>query len=237
MIFSEDSEQAAVFLRKAVPKMIQHKIVPNPFNYTLWYAYFSMNFPELNRELDYMLDRFGTCPGSMSEKLFLKYVIGSDEDVESRKLLFQQAVAGIVDSLSESIDVTAKQSRDFSKALNDDIESLSSSAESTEVSSLLSNLSENANGLCRINEAFQGEMSKAQLEIQSLRQQLEESKEQANTDALTGLNNRRVFESLYLEFTNKEQQYDIALIMMDIDKFKVFNDFYFTQLICCEFNV
>lgn len=224
MNFSENSDQAAIFLRKAVPKMIQNKIVPNPYNYTLWYAYYSMNFPELNRELDYILDRFGTCPGSMSEKLFLKYVIGDDEDADSLKEVFQQAVVGIVDSLSESIEATARQSHTFSKALHTNIDALASNVQTGDFSAALHDLTENANGLCQINDAFQGEMSKAQIEIQSLREQLKESKKQANTDSLTGLNNRRVFDSRYLQLIDDGELIEIALIMMDIDKFKMFND-------------
>jgi len=41
---------------------------------------------------------------------------------------------------------------------------------------------------------------------------------------LTGLNNRRFFESIYNQFIEKDGGAEASLVMMDIDKFKVFND-------------
>jgi diguanylate cyclase len=227
MIFTEDAKKAVVLLRQAVPKMIKHDIVPNPFNFTLWYSYYSRQFPELNRELDYLIDRFNTCPPEMSETLLLKYIIQKDEKEDKEQInrdFFQQAIDTLVENLSESIDQTAKQSNDFSSALSENIVSLASCELVNDQSQLLNELSENANALCRINDSFQGEMLTAQSEINSLKAQLQESKEQANTDSLTGLSNRRVFESIYDKFTENDQQPEISLIMMDIDKFKVFND-------------
>ena len=70
---------------------MQHNIIPNPFNFTLWYAYYSKRFPNLNDELDSVIDDFGTCPANISEKLFLKYIIDSDAEIDSIKELFQQS--------------------------------------------------------------------------------------------------------------------------------------------------
>ncbi|NRA19338.1 MAG: GGDEF domain-containing protein [Oceanospirillaceae bacterium] len=224
MIFSENSDQAVVYLRKAVPKMMQHNIIPNPFNFTLWYAYYSKRFPNLNDELDSVIDDFGTCPANISEKLFLKYIIDSDAEIDSIKELFQQSVVNIVDNLAESIDQTSRQSQNFSAALNQSIVSLADSELGPEVSGLLNKISASASGLCDLNTAFQGEMSEAQQEIQSLKKQLVESQLQANTDSLTGLNNRRVFDALFRQLLEADNQSEISLIMMDIDKFKVFND-------------
>lgn len=223
MIFNEDANEAAVLLRQAVPKMIEHKIVPNPFNYTLWYSYYSKKFPELNTELDYILDRFGTCPLEMSEPLLLKYIIRNNDSEQKEQEVFSNAIDGLVGKLTNSIGQTAKQSHDFSGAISSNIVSLANCQLADDQSALLNELSENANALCQINDSFQAEMIEAQSEIESLKKQLEETKQQANTDALTGLSNRREFEAIYHQFIEANQQ-EISLIMMDIDKFKVFND-------------
>lgn len=224
MIFKEDANEAAVYLRKAVPKMIKHNIVPNPFNFTLWYSYYSKQFPELNYELDHIIGRYDTCPPEMSESLLLKYIIQKDEKQEQDRDTFQKAIDVLVENLSESIDQTAKQSNDFSSAISENIVSLAGCELAGEQAALLSELSDNANALCRINDSFQGEVNAAQSEINSLKKQLAVSRLQANTDALTGLSNRREFESIYHDFIEENQQQEIALIMIDIDKFKVFND-------------
>ena len=74
MKFSDNSDQAAGYLRRAVPMMVKHNIVPNPLNYTLWYSYYSNVFPSLNNELDKTLKRYGTCPPYISESLFFRRI-------------------------------------------------------------------------------------------------------------------------------------------------------------------
>jgi len=224
MIFTENSDQAAVLLRKAVPKMIKHKIVPNPFNFTLWYAYYSNHFPGLNDELDFLVEKEGTCPADESEKLFLKHIIKNDEEFDSVKEIFHQGISDIVAELSESIDATVKQGSGISNALLGNVNSLAEFEKDESFSHLIDELSGNANALCAINDSFQSNIAEAQKEITSLREQLKEKELQANTDALTGLSNRRLFEKAYGNLVKQDPSMGIALIMIDIDKFKLFND-------------
>jgi len=224
MIFKEDANTAAVYLRKAVPKMIKHNIVPNPFNFTLWYSYYSKRFPELNSELDYIVSRFETCPPELSEELLLKYIIKKDDTEHKDRDAFQNAIDALLDDLSENINTAAVQSNSFSSALGKNVVDLSSAKLDASHTQALGELTHNANSLCQLNDSLQVQMSTAQTEIDSLKKQLKETVAQANTDALTGLNNRRFFESIYNQFIQQDGAVEASLVMMDIDKFKVFND-------------
>jgi diguanylate cyclase len=224
MTFTESSHQAAVYLRKAVPKMIQHKIIPNPFNFALWYSYYSQQFPELVQELDYIIDRFDTCPPDMSETLFLKHIIQTKQYPDSVQDVFQQGVMALVDSLTQSIEESAQQSHGFSSALTDSIEKLADCPVQDDIKKVLAELNENSLALCSVVDTFHAGMSAAQSEIQSLKQQLEQVKTLANTDALTGLSNRRMLETYYRQALEVDKSDNISLIMMDIDNFKNFND-------------
>jgi len=108
MKFSDDSDQAAGYLRQAVPMMVKHNIVPNPLNYTLWYSYYSNGFPLLNKELDETVARYGTCPPNISESLFFQHISNSDNDNKEQLLHFQNAFSHLVDGLSDSLDHTTK---------------------------------------------------------------------------------------------------------------------------------
>lgn len=224
MIFTEDASTAAKYLKKAVPKMIKHEIVPNPFNFTLWYSYYSERFPELNRELDYILDRFNTCPPEMSESLLLKYIIKKDDSEHQDRDSFQKAIDALLENLSDNIGEAAAQSSGYLSALGENVQGLADADLDEKHAKVLTDLTANANSLCQLNDALHVQMSSAQSEIVSLKKQLQESKQEANTDALTGLNNRRVFESIYDRFVEQSDELEVSLIMMDIDKFKVFND-------------
>lgn len=225
MKFSDDSDQAAGYLRQAVPMMVKHRIVPNPLNYALWYSYFTNVFPSLNKELDTTLERHGTCPPDISESLFFRHISTSDNDDEEQLLQFQKALTHLVSGLSDSMDHTAQQTNDYSLALMENLNELGTHTMNDAVTPILNNLSANASAICTANEEFQGQLSAAQTEINTLKAELENSKKEANTDPLTGLYNRRVLENIYNQFVDDEHNTnDITLIMMDVDNFKVFND-------------
>ena len=225
MKFSDNSDQAAGYLRQAVPKMVKHKIVPNPLNYTLWYSYYSNVFPSLNKALDKTLERYGTCPPDISESLFFRHISQLDNDNEEQLVHFQKAFTHLVDGLADSMGHTAQQTNDYSQALMENLTELGSHGVDDAVAPVLNKLSANVNAICSANEEFQGQLSAAQSEINKLKGELENSKKEASTDPLTGLYNRRVFEAIYNQFVDDENNTDnITLIMMDVDKFKVFND-------------
>lgn len=225
MKFSENSDQAANYLRQAVPKMVKHSIVPNPLNYTLWYSYYSKDFPLLNKELDQTIERLGTCPPAIGESLFLQYLGQLDKDNEKHLVAFQKALSHMVNDLSDSLEHSAKQTNSYSEALMDNLTELGSHGVDDAITPVLNELSANASAICSANAEFQGQLSVAQAEINTLKSELENSKREASTDPLTGLYNRRVFESIYHQFVGDgNDNDDLALIMMDIDKFKLFND-------------
>jgi diguanylate cyclase len=225
MKFSENSDQAAGYLRQAVPMMVKYKIVPNPLNYTLWYSYYSNVFPSLNKELDKTLERYGTCPPDISESLFFRHISKLENDNEKQMVHFQKAFTHLVDGLSDSMDHTAQQTNDYSEAMMENLTELGSHSVDDSIAPILNKLNTNAHAICSANEEFQGKLLAAQSEINKLKSELENSKREANTDPLTGLYNRRVFEAIYNQFVDDDNNTDnITLVMMDVDKFKVFND-------------
>ncbi|XOK60393.1 diguanylate cyclase [Paenibacillus elgii] len=62
------------------------------------------------------------------------------------------------------------------------------------------------------------------LALSDLQKQTDQLTHAAMTDSLTGLTNRRTFESIVSQWTEKQQPF--ALIVMDIDRFKSINDTY-----------
>jgi diguanylate cyclase len=227
MKFSEDSSEAAGFLRQAIPNMVKHNIVPNPLNYTLWYSYFSKEFPDLNKELDQAIDRYGTCPPKVGESLFIKHISQFGDNNQEQLDSFQKAFSNVVTKLSTSIDQTAQDTAGFSTALKGNLSALEDCEIDDAIAPVIKDISSNATALCDANDVFQNELSAAQSEINALKAELEKSQNDANTDPLTGLYNRRVFESIFNQFKDDHDAQDtLTLIMMDIDKFKVFNDTY-----------
>ena len=76
--------------------------------------------------------------------------------------------------------------------------------------------------------AMSSELGKASVEMDDLKRNLEEARQEALTDSLTGIGNRKAFDlSLRREATDAtENGQPLSLIICDIDKFKAFNDTY-----------
>ncbi len=225
MKFNENSDQAASLLRQAIPAMVKHNIVPNPLNYTIWYSYFSKSFPVLNKELEQTIERYGTCPQKVGEELFVQHISQFEGGDEEKLAVFQQAFSNMVTNLSNTLEETQQQTDKHSNALKENLGSLEEFDLGDEVAPVLQSLNDNASAIVDANDEFKGQLQAARSEIETLKHALAESQKSANTDPLTGLSNRRVFESKYNQFIDaNSKDADISLVIMDIDKFKTFND-------------
>jgi diguanylate cyclase len=86
--------------------------------------------------------------------------------------------------------------------------------------------------LVEANVQLHGELTSAQVQIDTKQQQLESYMAEARTDTLTGVSNRRAFdEQVHRLFALRERRYsDLCLLLADIDHFKLFNDYHGHQV-------
>ena len=78
------------------------------------------------------------------------------------------------------------------------------------------------------NEAMQKQLHSAEEKLQHQAEEIESRSEEARTDALTRLSNRRAFDVAMSESARRfeEDQVPTSLLMLDVDHFKRFNDRY-----------
>lgn len=224
--FRNTMTHSAECLRKAVPLMVKYNIAVTPANYALWYSYVSGNHPNLNVKLDAALRTYGTCPPALSRELFEEFL--SDKDLE----LFDSVVDNIeeiFDQVNVEMSSTLHCTKDFSQVLQECNQDLTNFQEvhkgEQDLLSLVDKLAEESRIMQDVAVQFQSRLEKAQKEINKLRTELTESKQQASKDTLTGLNNRRVFdEDVVMMCSSKQQTFKLYLMFVDIDHFKKFND-------------
>lgn len=80
--------------------------------------------------------------------------------------------------------------------------------------------------LLTANQQLQKELQEARSEIQRQRDQLEKHRQESLTDSLTSLTNRRGFDREIVRYSGRRRGQQTALILIDIDHFKKFNDLY-----------
>lgn len=227
MKFSDNNNQAAEYLRQAVPLMVKYNIPPNPLNYALWYTYVSDRVPELNAQLNKTLNTYGTCPGMLSEQLFREHMI-KDEVQGSEDV--QASLISLINNLHEHADEASRHTEDYSQVLEESLESIheaSSSEDGLPLESIIQVLSTRTKSMGETTRRFQARMQEAEAEIQALKDELNKSRQDARVDPLTGLFNRRAFDSEVAQLVQaSDGKVTSSFMILDIDHFKRFNDTY-----------
>lgn len=97
---------------------------------------------------------------------------------------------------------------------------------------LIKKLEEKDKNLRDINDRLEELVSERTKELENINTQLEKNlkllEELSTTDALTSLRNRRSFDEIFAQEFNraKRQNYEFNFLIIDIDYFKKYNDFY-----------
>ncbi|MGY2259495.1 GGDEF domain-containing protein [Pseudomonas sp. SDO55104_S430] len=220
-LFPEDSREAAALLKQAVPLMVRHNIPPNPVHYALWYTYSKGQEPELNRHLDRVIRDFDGCPPESATRLFREFIIRDElEDARAG----QQQVISLVDGMERDVSRSVKGSVNFQNRLGECLEMLEQPV-SDRLPGILNELQQSTRLMQTQQEHFLAQLQSAQSEIQTLRDKLERAQQAATLDGLTELLNRTAF-TRQLEKALAKHTGQVALVMLDIDHFKQFNDQY-----------
>ncbi|MBN1007544.1 GGDEF domain-containing protein [Amphritea pacifica] len=226
MKFADNPQQATEYLRRAIPLMVKSSIPPTPLNYALWYAYVSGAIPALNQQMDKMLEIYGTCPNRIGEQLFRDFLIKDEAD---NAATLQQALLSVMGDLESSASSTVQDTEAYNEVLQESLAALKDRSDDEGLETIIQNLTTNTETISESTRLFQQKIDEAQAEINKLKKELHESRQEATVDPLTGLYNRRVFDTEISQLAALPQP-DVSLIMVDIDFFKKFNDTYGHQM-------
>ena len=91
---------------------------------------------------------------------------------------------------------------------------------------IIERLNEHTQEMVEQNRRFEQEITESNNEITQLRKKLEDTRLEAMTDSLTGLYNRKFFDTAFSQATREatKSATPLSVLMLDIDHFKKFND-------------
>lgn len=220
-LFPEDTREAAELLKQAIPHMVRHDIPANPLQYALWYSYCQGTHPELNRRMEKTLEDFSLFPPEVASRLFRDFIIrGELEEARAG----QHQVIELVDDIESDVQRNVIGSQHFQASLAHGLAALQEPIVD-DLPGVLNELQLSTRQMHEQQEKFLYRLRSAQTEIQHLRNQLERAQAAATLDSLTHVFNRHAFTRL-LEKALSENNKGLALVMLDIDHFKQFNDHY-----------
>jgi len=224
MKFTENIKDSAELLKLSLPELTKHKLAVNPYNYGLMYAHTSGVYQSLTKDLQNALSTNGTLTHEQSLELFKKHII-NDLLAVDRKL--ENSYQTVMSNVSESASKTEQSTGDLEQQLLHSLHRLDSTETSEELKTVVDIIVEKTRQVGKTTKEFRSVLNEAQSEISRLKEELKEAKAAAEKDALTKLHNRRYFDTqLSQAIEAKNNLNSLALILIDVDHFKSFNDNY-----------
>jgi diguanylate cyclase len=221
--FQDTLEQAETYHQQACQLLDQHDIHPTPTNYTVAYEYATERHRELNAEISRQLARGGSLDNFFFLGLFERYFL--QENAEN----LDNQVSDIHQILDQALDGISTASDDFSsyeKTLESKIVELRQQPEPQDFKIIAANLMLATQRTLENSNRLSQHLEQSNQEIQKLQTELEEIRQEAYTDALTGLYNRKALTSKLEQLLAQAQgsNLPVSILMLDIDHFKRFND-------------
>jgi diguanylate cyclase len=223
--YRETVNQSAEFLRLALPLMSHQSAALHPISYAIWYEYVAGINKPLKAAIDDLTRNGALLDEEATADVFRKYIVDFDEQIA------QRLSSGFEKVLCEMAQ-SAASAEDHADHFGKELEQLSAElgAETAQrsagdgVSKLLSSTREMQGAIATLKRR----LDDSQDEIRTLRQEVDLAREEALTDGLTGLCNRRGFDLALTTSLSSVSSVELApcLLIVDIDHFKKVNDSY-----------
>lgn len=213
---------------KAWSYIHENKLLPTPENYAVFFSFCEGNDPRLMAEVTDAIDKYRNESGKMANALQIIY----------EKLVSPNAQASAVQKTANQFEVEMRQIIDVVAGAQAGAESYGISLDEfgkgieggsiEQVKALLTKMAAETKTIAEQNKQLQEQLTTSINQVSELRENLDNVRQESLRDALTGVGNRKAFTADLIRATNdsRERGEDLAIIMVDIDFFKKFNDKY-----------
>lgn len=219
------------FANKAWEKIKECSLSPTPENYELWFVYFCRAEPVLCKALDSLMNKEGhSITDDECAELFHHFLSGSQEEEQVHQAGSQ--IQKTIENVNQAVSSVQKNAQAYRKDLENAVNGLSD--DKGDVETVLSGVLSNTDKMIDQNAQLEQMLSESAKAMQDMKRDLDIARQEAVTDSLTSLVNRKGFDQAIAEFINnangEEKEYTFSLIMLDIDHFKNFNDTFGHQI-------
>jgi diguanylate cyclase len=216
-------KKASLNALKTMALLDDRQIKKVPQNYTIWYEYLSEENPAIKEAVNRLMKENGKFSEEVANQIYNEFFSHEKEGKairETNKLVQKsmEAVLREIRASSTGLEAYGNKLENFADNAND----MTSDDFTTIVQQIIGETRDMSQRSFHLNES----LSKASSEIDELRKRLKNVEQEALTDPLTGIANRKRFdrELQVASLHAKENQSKLCLIMSDIDHFKLFND-------------
>jgi diguanylate cyclase len=222
-----DFDYATTIADRAGRSMSQNAVPPTPNNFSVWFNYAMGASPALRKTIDILVGNKRKFDASINHELYVTYI--GAEAGPSTTGDFPEQLRGVIAGAKQFLATAISDNRTQIAALDE----VSSQVQGTSdprpiIEKLVAELSK---ATARAS-ALETNFLETSQELDKIRDSLKVAEQRSNTDALTGLANRRSLEEFFrsAQIAAMETGEPLSILMIDIDHFKKFNDSYGHQV-------
>lgn len=223
MNYTEKRDKAGEYLRLALNHLAKYDLPVNPVNYTVWYEYVSGKNIKLNKAINHSITNDKSFNSNKVEGLYQKYVTDGDRIIISKLLT---KISLMLKDVTNHVSETEGDLTGRGRNLGELTAKISEVSDFKEIKNIVDLMVVETKELIDSGKRLQNRMKISSDELRLLQKELEKSQQEAQTDALTSLINRRGLEKKFEmeRIRAKQNNSPFSIIMVDIDHFKRVND-------------
>jgi diguanylate cyclase len=224
MRYLENKERSTEILRLALPLMARQLAAFHPLSYALWYEHCAGMNPDLSKVLDARL----TSNNALSEadvwRLYAQHIAARDLEAFER---LQLQLRGLLEDTAQSTSTVSAQAAEYGHNLQGHAQQLADPKDQDTIRQIISTMLDDTVRMQTLTSDLSEKLQARTNEVNALTENLRRAQSEALLDSLTGLKNRRGLERA-IEDLQRDPPGLVgsALLMADIDHFKVVNDTY-----------
>ncbi|MBC7413930.1 MAG: GGDEF domain-containing protein [Herminiimonas sp.] len=206
-------------LRLVLPLLSKHATDFGPESYALWFDFVNGSRLELTAELQTFVNLGTRLSKEQTDALYNTHLRDAEShSIENVREAFVELLTKMAASTAE-VKQTTIHSQQFLETIPAEIERVGAQHAARQ-------LAEQSQLVAATLLAFGQQLDKAQTQVDGLREELQSVRNEARIDVLTNLKNRRAFDEALAQGAERAlaEQSPLTLVMIDVDRFKLFND-------------
>ena len=224
MQYEHDTDQAQEYATLAMERIKREKLPATPDIYKLWYVYYSGQSPEVTRAVDILVSNKQKVTIDRCQELYHKFLSEARKQEQIKKA--GDDVHTTIQSVSAAVKDVKSATFEYSGRLGDISSEIESVEDAKQLKGIMGRMVADTQGMLQHNQKLEQELDASSMVLEELKRDLENVRKEALTDGLTGLSNRKAFDSEISRIAGEadEAGETFSLLMVDIDHFKSFND-------------